>query len=334
MLRSLVIVFVSLVAGCAPPRVEIERQPLRLGYNVESVNHAPIMVTSALGLFQEQGVTVELVPLRSGKEVRQAIALRRIDVGSGGAPHFFMVIGKGVPITIFAPSTSSPTQVFVRPDGNIRTLRDLEGKRVAARHLGSSDFALRYALRREGVDERKIDFVDIEKIFRPIALMEHKIIDAALGSSYEDVIYQEIGAKVLSGWRDRGYSEISFPRTVLAAPVTLLEDSEPLVRDFLEALIAGHRFMRADPGRAADLVAEHILQGTAGAVRLTRQDVLASWSEVKYELWQEPEILRELARIDHELGGIDRELTEGEILDMRFSEQLAAAQLEVYGAAD
>ena len=47
---------------------------IRIGYNMESFNSGPIMIAYEADLFDKHNLKVELVLLKSGREVQQALA--------------------------------------------------------------------------------------------------------------------------------------------------------------------------------------------------------------------------------------------------------------------
>ncbi|OGJ20111.1 hypothetical protein A3K73_03085 [Candidatus Pacearchaeota archaeon RBG_13_36_9] len=181
---------------------------IRIGYMPGNMNGAPFYVAYSKGFFEERDLTVEIVPLSSGSEVKQAISAGQIDIGFAGASNFFIPISKGVPIKIIAPMSFTHTYLFVRPDNKTRTFKDLEGKSIAISPGGINEYEIRRILKKEGVDANKINFVNIiDKINRPIALMDKKAVDA-VPVDYEDFPkYSSMGAVPLEEWNTKGYNE-------------------------------------------------------------------------------------------------------------------------------
>lgn len=326
---SLIVLTVILFSACESQE---DVTTLKIGYNTESVNHAPIMVGHDAGIFEKYGINVEMVPLKSGKEIQQALAIGKLDIGSGGATNYFVSMTKGAPIKIIAPCTVSPTSVFVRPDRSITKLEDLIGKSVASRIGESSNMALGYALIQEGVNFDEIEFIDIDKTTRPIALMDKKIVDASVAGQYEQSIYSEHGAIVLEEWETKGYDKKAFPRTVIAVNSDFMKDNKEVMGKFVDALIESHEFIKDNPDEAAEIIAEHIEKGSAGAIELSSEDVKKSWEEVKYVLWYEPSDFVEISKVAEQIGDVERSLELDEIFDLSFEEDLKNSHGRIYGA--
>ncbi len=304
---------------------------IKIGYNVESVNLAPIMIAYDKDIFNKHGLKVRLVPLKSGNETKQALATGQIDIGSAGVNNFFIPISKGAPVKILAPLALSSTYLFVRPDNQIKTLNDLAGKTVAARIGSSSNLALRFALKQEGVDSSNMTFLDINKTYRPIALMEKKIVDAALAQEFMDVIFKQAGAVILEEWVTKGYLKQSLPNTVISVNTDFMVKNLKKTETFIEALVDSHKFIIDNPDESAALVAKHIALGSAGAMEYSVDDIKKTWQNTKYVLWYDPNIFVEASKISREIGDIENELSLEQLFDLSFRSKLEAAQIEVYG---
>lgn len=302
----------------------------RIGYNVESLNHGPIMIAYETGIFDKHKLKVELVPLKSGKEIQQTLAIGRIDLGSAGATNFFIPISKGAPVKIIAPLAVSPTQVFVRPDDNIKKINDLVGKTIASRLGESSNLALGYALRKENISLSSIEFVDIDKNIRPIALMEKKIVDAVVAGEYEEKIYLDYGAVLLEEWKTKGYANKSFPRTVIAVNSNFMNENKKTISLFIGAFIESQKFIKDNPDEAAKIIAKHIEEGSEAAIRFSVEDIKDSWKELKYVLWYEPYDFVEISKIAEEIGDIESALSLNQIFDLSFEKKLKNAQAKIY----
>lgn len=306
--------------------------PVKIGYSIGSVNHAPVVVAYEKGFFEKNGVSVEMVPLKSSSEVKQALSTGSIHFGSGGFANFFVPISKGAPIKIIASSTLTPTYLFVRPDSNILTLKDLEGRRISSGAFGgNSDYEIRYILKDHNIDLKKIEFVETESTFLPIALMEKKIVDVAMASESREISYQKAGAVILKEWGDDGFSAKNRLKSVIAVYSPFLEENPRESQAFMNAFIDAQEFIKKNPQEASILVARHINEGTGGASRFSAADIEKSWEKMRYSFWEDPQQIVDSAQIGFEYGFLDRNLSINDLMDFRFEEKLKAAQARVYG---
>jgi ABC-type nitrate/sulfonate/bicarbonate transport system substrate-binding protein len=305
---------------------------IRVGYNIGNVNYAPFFIAYMKGFFSAHNVKIEVVPLPSSNEVKLALSAGQIDIALAGVTNLFIPISKGVPIKIIAPLASAPTYLFVRPDNKIRTFEDLLGKTIAVSPGGAMDYSIRYVLEKENIDASKINFTNIEKVYRTAALMDKKIVDAVPGGEDELAQYSKIGAILHEEWVSKGYNNLHTPESVVATNEEFELSNPRLVEQFIDALIDGHKFMKSNTEEAAQIVSDYMKKESEGAVVLSLEDIGAIWKNKKleYSLWYDPMIFVEMSRIAVETGQIESNLTLDQIFDPRFELKLKNAQNEIY----
>ena len=308
---------------------------IRIGYNAQSVNYGPIMVAHEKGFFEIGGVDIELVPLKSGKEVRQCLAAGQIDLGAACPTDFFPLVAAGAPIAIIAPLTVSNTSVFVRPGSGIETFADFEGKRVEGGRGGHSEFVFRSALKKEGVDVSKIEFVHVGNIYRGMALMVKKVIDVAPLSFYGANDLQESGAVVHREWLEKGYADQYWLNKAIGINRRFLRERAAEVEPFIDAMIQAQRYMVDNREESAAILARRIKTSSEGAKEFQAAEILQIWdSGVHYVLWYDPSIYTELSRTLFENGMLKREVRPDEIYDPRFEDTLRSAHIDIYESKD
>lgn len=305
-------------------RVFSSRHLIRIGYNATSVNHGPIMVALEKGFFEESGIEIKAFSFRGGRDVTQALAAGQIDIGTGALSGFLVPIAARIPVKIIAMCTSGQTTVYVHPDSGIETVSDLEGKAIGmGRTTGSAGLSFQAVLKRHGLSLNKdMEFRAVAREHAPIALMEHKILDAFVTSAFFDVKFEEVGAVMLPEWKSKGYDEQLWPRTSVAIRADVLKERTPEVRKFLEGYIASHRFISRYPDEAAAIMARHITDRTDGVIEFSTEEVKAARKTLRYHFSYEPDVIIDLAATCREIGMIERELSLQEIIDARFDDLL------------
>src|SRR5580692_137198 len=105
---------------------------LRVGKAVpEAFSFVPLEVGIRNGLFKKYGLEIETSAYSGGGMLQQALTAGSVDIGLGSGPEM-AGIAKGVPVKAVAAMAGPPLLIalMVRPDGTIKTVDDLKGRRV------------------------------------------------------------------------------------------------------------------------------------------------------------------------------------------------------------
>src|SRR3984885_3700133 len=146
--------------------------------------YLPTVLAIQLGEFGRAGLAVELVDLKGGSDALRAVLGGSADVVSGYFDHCINLAAKKQELTAFVVYDRYPGEVLVvspSHTGDIKSIRDLAGKRVGVTAPGSStDFFLKYLLRKNGLDPAGTSVIGVGVGATAIAAMEQGQIDAAV----------------------------------------------------------------------------------------------------------------------------------------------------------
>jgi ABC-type nitrate/sulfonate/bicarbonate transport system substrate-binding protein len=322
----LVLLLTILIVSLVKPK---EATTLRLGYNAGSLSHAPIFLAYDLNLFEKYNITAELIPLKSGKEIQQALAVGQIEIGATGVAQFFNPISKGAPIKVISFLSNGPSKLYVRPN-NITKFSELENKTIASTPGSLSTLTFLSILKRENIDTNAITILDIDPAYIPIALMDKKIIDATVVGGGKDELYIKAGSIVLKEWDEKGYSEESYPRSVIGVNTNFSENNLDIIKSFILIFIETQKYIKEHPNEAALLIAEHIKKDSANAIVYTSDEIINLWGTENYLLWGDQNVVVMLSNTAKDLGQISKSLTINEIFDLKFEDVLRKSQEEIY----
>lgn len=164
-----------------------ELRQVSMGY-IPVMNFAPVFVAKELGYFAEQGLDVELRAFAGGSEMIAQLATNDLNAGIGGAgPGLFNAINAGLSVKIVAPGHSEGNPVATPlvvakakcETGEIRSVADLEGKRVSINAPGATEYWLSQALAQGGLTMDDIELQTLAFADAVVAL-ESGAIDAAI----------------------------------------------------------------------------------------------------------------------------------------------------------
>src|ERR1700692_2238079 len=146
--------------------------------------YLPTVLAKQLGEFDKAGLAVELVDLKGGSDALRAVLGGSADVVSGYFDHCINLAAKKQELVAFVVYDRYPGEVLVvspAHTGEIKTIKDLAGKKVGVTAPGSStDFFLKYLLRKNGLDPSGTSVIGVGVGATAIAAMEQGQIDAAV----------------------------------------------------------------------------------------------------------------------------------------------------------
>jgi ABC-type nitrate/sulfonate/bicarbonate transport system substrate-binding protein len=327
------IAIASLIFSRPPRQTNQDLIPLKIGYNVENLNNASLIIALEEEYLQKRGISPQIVPLKSGREVMQALAANQIDIGIGGFINFMPAIAKGAPIKVLTTIVSSPSFLFVRPDNGLQNFNDLLGKRVALTVGGTNDLFFRLALSRENIDSSQIEFVDIDKSFLATALVTKEAVEAVVASEQDMALIIKSGAIIFPAWTAKGYGHEVQPRNSIMVNTAWLDNHEEIIENFLAALSDAHRLLVANPLSAAEIVAKNIKTNSDGAIIHDPENIVKQWQnrEMVNTIWQDPSLLMQLVDKASEMGIVTKKLNMTDVYDLRFNAKLIKDQQEIYG---
>jgi NitT/TauT family transport system substrate-binding protein len=129
---------------------------VRLAY-LPNLTHAVALVGTAKGTFQEAlgpDVTIDVKTFNAGPALIEALFAGEIDIGYIGPNPAIngYVRSEGAALRIVAGASSGGALFIVRPEANIKSPADLDGKKIASPQLGGTqDVALRHLIQENGL---------------------------------------------------------------------------------------------------------------------------------------------------------------------------------------
>lgn len=133
------------------------------------IESALLLVGEQQGFFAEHGIRLRLNYAQGGAAVVPAVVSGQYQLGYSNSVSVFQAMEKGLPLSLLNVSAASngdeakgTNDLIVRDDGSVKTVKDLEGKKVAVNTLGNlSDVLARTAVDAGGGDSSKVTFVEL-----------------------------------------------------------------------------------------------------------------------------------------------------------------------------
>ena len=235
----LLIVIVGLALAAQPASSQV----IRMSYTSRSLNFLPAFVAMEEGFFKREGLSVELIQMRSNLGV-MALINNQVDftLSYGGTLEAAL---KGWPIKILVVISDTPHHLVAGK--SYRKVQDLKGKIIGVNRLGgSNEYVIAKVMDHFGIkrDDIKILALGDEPVRR--VAIEQELIAATILSPPEPVLARRSGLNVLL-W----VGEVVFsPQSALATTKEKLERKRDEVKAVVRAMVRGLDFVKKPENKA------------------------------------------------------------------------------------
>ncbi|RAI32761.1 ABC transporter substrate-binding protein [Rhodoplanes serenus] len=248
MLRAVLSAAVLLVAA---PAGAVEISVTQWG---TSLYGAPYAVAMAEGLFKKAGVDITSIigSGGGGTTVRNLLA-SETPYGDVAIAAALAAQRQGLDVIIVNTGTRSTAEasLVTMPDSPIRSLKDLEGKKVAVTSpKGVSEMLLLMALKQEGVDATKVERVASGGYVNGLTMLEQGAVAAAALIEPLSIIRAEKYRTVVS------YGNLLPPMTTSVGITTraYAKSNPERLRAIIAGRAAGVEALYENPARAAEIL--------------------------------------------------------------------------------
>lgn len=295
--RDLVVAFVatmglvvlSVAFGGAPNTRQAgdSRAALRIAY-FPNLTHAPGLVGVARGEFQKTASSYFIEPkvVNAGPEAMEALLAGEVDVayvGPSPAVNTYLKSG-GKALRILAGACSGGASLIAREDSQIRTIRELDHRRVAVPQLGGTqDVSIRHFLEANGLaPQDRGGTVEVIPVKNPdiLALFINKQIDAAwVPEPWASRLKKDVNAKTVVDERDL-WPNKSFTTTVLVARTAFMNAHPDAIDAVLRAHVSTVEWLDRHPDEAQAVVNSELKRLTGKA--LSKGVLKEAWSRLRF----------------------------------------------------
>jgi NitT/TauT family transport system substrate-binding protein len=286
MKRALWLCLTLIACACSRQGGGSEPDVIRVGY-FPNMTHAQAVVGVARGDFQKAlgSTVIQTTIFNAGPSAIEALFADRIDltyIGPNPAINGY-VQSRGEALRIVAGATSAGAALVVRPEANIRSAADLDGKRLATPQLGNTqDVALRAFLVGHGLQSREkggtVDVIPTPNA-QILDLVRLGQIDGAwVPEPWASRLVVDAGCIVLVDEREL-WPDGDFVTAHIIVRKAYLDAHPDVVRRWLDAHVALTQWLLARPDDALPLLNAEIekLTGKALAPRV----LTLAWSRMR-----------------------------------------------------
>ena len=265
--------------------------PVRLGY-FPNLTHAVAIVGVARGTFKNafgSNVNFQTKTFNAGPALIEALFANEIDIGYVGPNPAIngYVKSKGAALRIIAGAASGGAEFVVRSGANIKSDKDLAGKKFATPQLGGTqDIALRYYLQQHGLQTTdKGGNVQIVPTDNPniLTLFKQGQIDGAwVPEPWATRLVVEGKGHVYVDERTL-WPDGSFVTTNVVVSKKFLDQHPDVVNKFLQAHVATVQYIQSNPTDAKKIVNSEIKRITGKALASNEIDQAFTNMNITYD---------------------------------------------------
>ncbi|MEP0520080.1 MAG: ABC transporter substrate-binding protein [Hyphomicrobiales bacterium] len=144
-------------------------------------DHAPLIIAQELGLFEREGLDVELVAPADPSAPPRLVAAGQGDIAISYQPSLHLQIKEGLPVAWIATLVETPlNSLVVLEDSTVKSIEDLKGKKVGFSVGGFEDALLGAMLQGVGLSIDDVELINVNFSLSPSLISGN--VDAVIGA--------------------------------------------------------------------------------------------------------------------------------------------------------
>lgn len=324
-MRRLGMIAAGLAMLLALPATAQEKMQLQLNW-FQLADHAPIYLAIKKGYFKEEGVDITVLRGSGSADSAKKIDLGQADVGISDAPTVLTAISKGANLKMVAVVyDKAGNNLFFRKSANIKTPKDLVGKKVAVPPADSHRVLWPAFAAINGIDPNSVTLVNVKPEGKQ-AIVAAGEVDGAFDLYTSYAIWEKVLGKGEVGnmlWANFGlpiYGHTYFVNN------DLIKKNPKLIEKFLRATHKGWKDAKADPKAAIDAMVE-MVPGLDGPTLLATMpqilDLCVTERSAKYGMgWIETELMQKTMDITFANAKPEKPLAVADVFTNQFSSKI------------
>ena len=226
-------------------------QRVRAGYVSPSTDNVLLPIAQKRGLFAQHGIEVEIIALRGGVQMAQALLSDSLQFAQMAGSVVVRSVLAGGDLVMIAGFVNRISYLMVsRP--NINSMKDLAGKKIATASIGGSvDSVLRLGLKASGIDPQQATLLPAGPPNARIAALASGQMDATIALPENLGAVEKAGLKVL---KDLSEVDLQIQHTGLVVRRSLIKENRNLVKSVLAAIVEAINFYRGNERETIEIM--------------------------------------------------------------------------------
>jgi NitT/TauT family transport system substrate-binding protein len=307
------------------PAAAQDKMQLQLNW-FHLADHSPIYLAMKKGYYKEENIDLTVLRGSGSADSAKKIDLGQADVGISDAPTVLTAISKGANLKMVAVVyDKAGNNLFFRKSANIKTPKDLVGKKIAVPPADSHRVLWPAFAAINGIDPASVTLVNIKPEGKQ-AIVAAGEVDGSFDLYTSYAIWEKVLGKGEVGnllWADFGlpiYGHTYFVNN------ELIQKNPKLIERFLRATHKGWRDAKADPKASIGAMVE-MVPGLDGPTLLATMpqilDLCVTERSAKYGLgWIEPELMQKTMDITFANNKPEKALAVNDVFTNQYSSKI------------
>jgi NitT/TauT family transport system substrate-binding protein len=325
LMNGLRLLAAGLALSTSLPALAQDKMQLQLNW-FHLADHSPIYLAMKKGYYKEEGIDLTVLRGSGSADSAKKVDLGQADVGISDAPTVLTAISKGANLKMVAVVyDKAGNNVFFRKSANIKTPKDLVGKKIAVPPADSHRVLWPAFAAINGIDPASVTLVNIKPEGKQ-AIVAAGEVDASFDLYTSYAIWEKVLGKGEVGnllWADFGlpiYGHTYFVNN------ELIQKNPKLIERFLRATHKGWRDAKADPKASIGAMVE-MVPGLDGPTLLATMpqilDLCVTERSAKYGLgWIEPELMQKTMDITFANNKPEKALAVNDVFTNQYSSRI------------
>ncbi|MDR3300807.1 MAG: ABC transporter substrate-binding protein [Candidatus Accumulibacter sp.] len=174
-------------------------ESLKVGY-LPVTGHAKFFVAKEYGLFEKEGLDVELIEFQNSADGLNALISGKLDIAPFGTTAPLAHLSKGAEIRIIGGLMGGDIALIASTEkaGSLKRIADFKGKKIATVRLATGDAVLRGALKDAGLNwKTDLELFELKNPAAVIEAVKSGQVDAGVIWGPHDLRAEEQGLKII-----------------------------------------------------------------------------------------------------------------------------------------
>ena len=265
-INFLIAVALILLIGAGLVHAQAKLERMNVGYSAQAGAFAPIWITKDAGIFQKNGLDVNLIFIPGGPTAAAAMLAGEVQAAAMAGPAVVTSNLGGTDLVMIAGMVNTFAFQIITVK-NITASQQLKGKRIGVNRFGTApDIAARFALQKMGISPNEVTILQLGEQSTRLLAMKAGQLDAAVVLPPITTMAQREGMNVLMDMSELG---AEFQITGLASSQSFISKNRPSAMKLMRAFVEGIHFYKTRKKDSMTIIAKYMRTNDMEAVEAT-----------------------------------------------------------------